>query len=210
LRSGSVPPQKAPDLLNIVEKAGHRAADLMRSAFSGLNLARSSGQRQTVQIEQLIDETMTLLRGVLGARITIQIRVADGLWPVDVESSQFSRLLMNLCFNARDAMPQGGELVVEAANEAVGPSTCTHPDARAGEFVRLRVKDSGHGIPDALLPRIFEPFVTTKPAGEGAGLGLAMVAGIVRKHQGWISCTSRIEDGTTFDVFLPRGGTARK
>src|SRR5207237_8719457 len=113
--------------------------------------------------------------------------------------------LMKLCLNARDAMPEGGRLLLEAEEVTVGEEQLRlQARARPGRFVRLRVSDTGHGIPSEILPRIFEPFFTTKESGKGTGLGLAMVFGIVKQHQGWIDCASKVDEGTCFDIYLPR------
>jgi two-component system cell cycle sensor histidine kinase/response regulator CckA len=112
---------------------------------------------------------------------------------------------MNLCLNARDAMPRGGRLLVEAENCKVdGSAAFLQPGARPGEFVRLSVRDTGQGIPPELQPRIFEPFFTTKEPGKGTGLGLAVVLDIVRQTGGWVACTSEVGRGTSFEVYIPR------
>src|SRR5205085_2807549 len=107
--------------------------------------------------------------------------------------------------NARDAMPGGGRLLLRTENLILSEEYARHHlEAQAGEFVRLTVEDSGHGIRSEILPRIFEPFFTTKGPGKGTGLGLAMVFGIVKQHQGWIDCGTKVHEGTRFDVYLPR------
>ena len=113
---------------------------------------------------------------------------------------------MNLAVNARDAMPAGGFLTIHTEPRTVGSEhALLNPEARTGEFVCLTVQDTGCGIPPEILPRIFEPFFTTKSVGQGTGLGLATVFGIVSQHQGWIEVESRTGEGTTFKVFLPAG-----
>src|SRR5262249_31945458 len=116
-----------------------------------------------------------------------------------------NQALMNLCLNAADAMPEGGRLTMAAENVVVEPTAGPrHSEARPGEYVRVRVADTGVGIPPEVLPHIFEPFFTTKPQGRGTGLGLAQVFGIVRQHGGWIECTSAPGAGTRFDFYFPR------
>jgi len=112
---------------------------------------------------------------------------------------------MNLCLNSRDAMPQGGKLLLETENVVVDEAMAARqPLARAGKFVRMRVRDNGQGIAPEVLPHIFEPFFTTKPPGQGTGLGLATVYGIIRQHNGWVECASRQGQGVCFDIYLPR------
>ncbi len=111
---------------------------------------------------------------------------------------------MNLCLNARDAMPGGGRLEVESANVSFTDAEARgQAERRPGDFVRLRVRDEGQGIPPDVLPRIYDPFFTTKEVGKGTGLGLSVAFGIVKQHHGWIECRSVVGRGTYFDVFLP-------
>src|SRR5437764_5499954 len=113
------------------------------------------------------------------------------------------QVLMNLCLNAREAMPEGGRRLTEAVNLS-GSGPAPHPQLAPGDCVRLRVRDTGLGMDDATVARIFEPFFTTKEVGKGTGLGLATVYGIVRQHQGAIECASEVGRGTTFTIYLPR------
>jgi CheY-like chemotaxis protein len=137
--------------------------------------------------------------------VRLGVRVQANVWPVLADAAQLNQVLMNLCLNARDAMPAGGDLVLEAANVTLAEGSARFPEGRRpGAFVRLRVRDTGHGIAPEVLPRIFEPFFTTKPLGQGTGLGLALVFGIVQQHQGWVECDSAVGRGTSFDVYLPR------
>jgi CheY-like chemotaxis protein len=161
---------------------------------------------QPTDLRTTFDEVLAILRRTIDPRIALEAAKPARLWLVDVDPSQMTQVLMNLCINARDAMPDGGRLRLEAENIVLDEEYARlHLEARAGEFVRLRVSDTGTGIPPEVRARIFEPFFTTKEPGKGTGLGLAMVFGIVKQHQGWIDCYSEVGQGTRFDVYLPRG-----
>ena len=123
---------------------------------------------------------------------------------VNGDVGMMEQVLLNLAVNARDAMPQGGQLIINTAARTFDETYVKrNPEARAGQFVCLSVQDTGCGIAPEVLPRIFEPFFTTKEAGRGTGLGLATVYGIVKQHQGWLEVESQVGQGTTFNVFLP-------
>jgi CheY-like chemotaxis protein len=156
-----------------------------------------------------IEEIVAILGRIIDPRIAVEVTGVPELWTVTADPSRINQVLMNLCLNARDAMPEGGRLLLETRNVELDASAAsTHPDARPGQYVRLRVGDTGHGIPPDILPRIFDPFVTTKEPGKGTGLGLTTVASIVKQHQGWIECLSAVGHGTVFDVYLPRTTSA--
>jgi two-component system, cell cycle sensor histidine kinase and response regulator CckA len=191
------------ELLLPVDKAAWRAAELTRQllGFSRRTLL----WLKPTNLKHALDEVVGLLARTLNPQIVLNVASPTDLWTVQADPGQINQVLLNLCLNARDAMPEGGRLLMETANIVVEPGkTSAHPDARSGEFVRLRVADTGHGIPEELLSSIFEPFFTTKPAGQGTGLGLAMVFGMVKQHHGWIECHSEVDKGTTFDMYLPR------
>jgi CheY-like chemotaxis protein len=115
------------------------------------------------------------------------------------------QVLLNLVVNARDAMPTGGDLIIETTGVEFDAFAVSHsPQARVGAFACLTVSDRGSGIPPEILPKIFEPFFTTKPVGKGTGIGLATVFGVVRQHQGWVNVYSEVGQGTTFRIYLPR------
>ncbi len=131
-------------------------------------------------------------------------RLRADVGPVQADPGQMNQVLMNLCINACDAMPEGGRLRIETSNQTVDEEhTRRAVEARAGSFVRLRAADTGSGIAPENLPRIFDPFFTTKQPGKGTGLGLAMVFGIVKQHEGWVECRSEPGRGACFDVYLP-------
>jgi PAS domain S-box-containing protein len=185
------------------EQAAVRAAGLTSQM---LGFARRQLLRpQPTDLGRLLDEVVAMLRPTIDPRVTVAVRRAADGWAANADAGQVSQVLVNLCLNARDAMPAGGTLTLEAENVTLDAVAARrHLDARPGEFVRLRVSDTGHGIPADVLPRIYEPFFTTKPPGKGTGLGLAMVFGIVKQHRGWVDCHSEVGRGTTFDVYLPR------
>jgi two-component system cell cycle sensor histidine kinase/response regulator CckA len=136
--------------------------------------------------------------------IKMDIQTNSSLPRVDADTAMMENLLTNLVLNARDAMPEGGQLSILAETVTFRPADLTaNPQARAGEFVRLSVRDTGVGIPPEILTRIFEPFFTTKPIGQGAGLGLATAYGIVKQHHGWFQVETQVNQGSTFHVFLP-------
>jgi two-component system cell cycle sensor histidine kinase/response regulator CckA len=204
------PAAEEHELVDTLERAAWRAAELTRQllGFSRQTLL----WLRPLNLNETVEEVLTLLRRTMDPRIEVQARCTADLWPVRADAGQMSQVLMNLCLNARDAMPEGGRLTLETANRLITEAEAHgSTDTRPGEFVRLSVADTGHGIPTDVLPRIFDPFFTTKPAGKGTGLGLAMVFGIVKQHQGWIECHSaphtaaeRCVQGTRFDVYLPR------
>ncbi|MGE3808039.1 MAG: PAS domain S-box protein, partial [Gemmataceae bacterium] len=199
--TGSDDPRR--ELLEAAEQASSRAAELTHQllGFSRQTLL----QLRPMSLAGCLQEVADILRRTFDPRISFEMRVSPGLWTALVDPGQIVQVLMNLCLNARDAMPEGGKLLLETENLAVDEEYARlHIDARPGEFVRLRVQDSGHGITPEVQPRIFEPFFTTKPPGQGTGLGLAMVFGIVKQHGGWIGCYSEVGHGTCFDVYLPR------
>jgi PAS domain S-box-containing protein len=141
---------------------------------------------------------------VLTPVMKVNAHAPPGLPQVNADAGMIESLLMNLALNARDAMPEGGQLSITAERVTFGPlESSSNPQGRTGEFVRLSVRDTGTGIPPEILPRIFEPFFTTKPVGLGAGLGLATVYGIVKQHHGWLEVQSQVNEGTTFHIFLP-------
>jgi PAS domain S-box-containing protein len=190
------------ELLSSAEVAALRAAELTRQLLGFSR--RAPLVPQPLDLGSISEETVRLLRRTFDPRIDIQMRKAVDLWPIDGDASQIGQVVLNLCLNARDAMPTGGRLVVETGNIRLDEAPLGSIDGRPGDFVRLRIRDSGIGMSPDVQERIFEPFFTTKEPGKGTGLGLAMVFGIVKQHHGWVECHSEVERGTTFDIYLPR------
>jgi PAS domain S-box-containing protein len=203
LLSDTPPDDPRRDFLITIEKAAWRAAELTRQL---LGFSRQTMLwLKPVDLGRYAEELVSLLRRTIDPRITVELRPAPDLWAVRADPGAITQVLMNLCLNARDAMPAGGRLTLETANEVVGEDYARlHLEGRPGEFVRLSVSDTGTGIAPEVLPRIFEPFFTTKEVGKGTGLGLAMVFGIVKQHRGWVQCSSAPGQGARFDIFLPR------
>jgi two-component system cell cycle sensor histidine kinase/response regulator CckA len=191
------------ELLRDTETAAVRASDLTKQL---LGFSRRTALRlEATNLNASVLEAVRILRRTFDPRITVEVKSLAELWTAWADPSQLIQVLINLCINARDAMPTGGRLTLETENVILDSDLAQlHVEARPGEFVRLRVSDTGHGIPDDIRQRIFEPFFTTKHPGQGTGLGLAMVFGIVKQHQGWIDCYSEVNRGTRFDLYLPR------
>jgi two-component system cell cycle sensor histidine kinase/response regulator CckA len=152
----------------------------------------------------VVEETCNLLKRSIPKEIAIELRLEPELWAVEADSSQISQVLMNLCVNARDAMPDGGTLILETRNLTLDEEYArTVLEARPGRYVRLSVSDTGCGMSPEVQARLFEPFFTTKEVGEGTGLGLSVVYGIVKGHNGFINVYSQEGWGSTFHVYLP-------
>jgi CheY-like chemotaxis protein len=197
------PAEREHELVATMERAAWRAADLTRQllGFSRRTLL----WLRTLDPGTVLDEVVTALTPSLPGSVHLVLRRPGPLWTVQVDPVQLAQVLNHLCRNAIEAMPGGGVLLLEAVNEQVHEDL-RHSEARPGSFVRLRVQDTGPGIHAELLDKIFDPFFTTKPVGRGSGLGLAMVYGIVKQHQGWVQCSSPAGEGARFDVYLPRAG----
>ncbi|HEY1190609.1 MAG TPA: ATP-binding protein, partial [Gemmata sp.] len=164
-------------------------------------------------INGVVAEVVALLHRTIDPLIRIETALAPELWLVESDPTQINQVLMNLCLNARDAITGGGVIGIETACvSGAEVAVCPGPPGPcdpAAEYVRLRVTDTGTGMPPEVKARMFEPFFTTKDVGKGTGLGLAMVFAIVRQHKGWIDCTSEPGAGTQFDIYLPRGAAAK-
>jgi two-component system cell cycle sensor histidine kinase/response regulator CckA len=145
-----------------------------------------------------------MLKHILRADVSLSVDYGSKSFLVRADAGMMEQVLMNLAINARDALPQGGKLIISTSDECIGPEYVQlNPQASVGDFVCLAVTDTGEGIPPENLARIFEPFFTTKPVGQGTGLGLATVYGIIRQHNGWITVYSEVGKGTVFRIYLP-------
>ena len=188
--------------LEQVNRAGQRAATLTRQL---LTFSRREAHEPTVlNLNELIAELNRMMIRIIGEHINLRFDSHSNLRNVQADPGQIEQIILNLCVNAKDAMPDGGTIHISTANAALTADQCAGwPDARPGDFVRLTVRDTGHGMSPEVRERIFEPFFTTKGVGEGTGLGLATVYAIVQRHQGVIRVDSAEGRGTTFTILLP-------
>ncbi|MGB0034027.1 MAG: response regulator [Candidatus Acidiferrales bacterium] len=162
-----------------------------------------------MDLNHTITETLSLLEKVIASNIEVRTNLAADVSVVRADPTQIEQVLMNLCINARDAMPNGGTLVIETNNTLFDEKYCTvHPFARPGHYAVLCVTDTGSGMDAATLDHIFEPFFTTKELGKGTGLGLATVYGVVRQHGGFVDVNSEPGTGTTFRIYFPSSSSA--
>ena len=190
------------DIMEIKQSA-NRAASLVRHlvAFSRKQTLRP----QVLDLGDVLSDLTLVLRRLIGEKIDLKVVHGRDLWPVKVDNLQFEQVIMNLAVNARDAMPDGGRLQIRSAN--VAASECERYHAKgmpAADYVLVEVSDSGTGIPEAILDKIFDPFFSTKEVGKGTGLGLSTVYGIIKQTGGFIYVDSVLHKGTTFRIFLPR------
>jgi two-component system cell cycle sensor histidine kinase/response regulator CckA len=194
--------EKREQTLVAIEASAQRGADLVRQLLA---FARGvEGPRRTIQAGVLIREMVKIARQTFPKTITIVESVPKGNWPIVGDTTQLHQVLLNLCVNARDAMPDGGVLTIAAENIQIDLKTDKMPsEAKTGPYVLLSVTDTGTGISQEIVDRIFIPFFTTKESGKGTGLGLSTVVGIVKSHGGFISLKSVVGKGSSFQVFLP-------
>jgi PAS domain S-box-containing protein len=203
-------PAGAPALedLAAVDEAARRAAQLTRQllAFSRRQVLKA----ELLDLDRVVRGVEPLLRRLIGEDITVLTLPAGDVRPVLADPGQLEQVLVNLAVNARDAMPAGGRLVIETANVRLTRADAERRGAGVppGDYVRLRVRDTGTGMDDATLGQIFEPFFTTKPPGKGSGLGLSTVYGIVKQSGGFVWVTSAPGEGTTFEIDLPAANGA--
>ena len=188
--------------LSIAQVAAKRAAALTHRllAFS----RRQTLDPKPIDINQLVDGMDDLIRRTVGPAVTVKVTAADGLWAVLADPNQLENALLNLCINARDAMPDGGDLAIETGNRMLEESEARELELQGGEYVSLSVSDTGGGMTADVIARAFDPFFTTKPIGEGTGLGLSMVYGFVRQSGGQARIQSEPGHGAKISLYLPR------
>jgi len=196
------PDSKATEDVEEIRRAAERAAALTRQLL--IFSRREIVQPEQLDLREVVSQLENLLHRALGERVELDTRFSDDLSTVEADPGQIEQVLVNLAVNARDAMPDGGRLLIEVENVELDEEyTYMHPDTKAGSYVRLKVSDTGVGMEEETIRRAFEPFFTTKGKGEGTGLGLATVYGIVTGAGGRVDIYSEPGMGTTIKVHLP-------
>jgi PAS domain S-box-containing protein len=209
LMRGSVQTELGQKLLTTIEASARRGADIVKQV---LTFARGvQGERMPLQFRHVLNDMAEIAGETFPKNIRLETDVASDLWIIMGDATQLHQAVMNLCVNARDAMPEGGKLSIAAENTTLDESFAQMtPGAAPGPYVRLRVADTGTGISPEHLDKIFEPFFTTKAAGQGTGLGLSTVLGIARSHGGFVRVKSEVGIGTCFEIYLPAAPAAHE
>ena len=190
------------DDLHEIKRASHRATELTRQLL--LFSRKAPMGFKPHDLNKSIESLQKMIQRLIGEDIRVKIELDPNLFTVNADPSTMEQVIMNLVVNARDAMPQGGELTISTDNVILTPDACRHiPDANSGEHICLSVADTGCGMDTETLQHIFEPFFTTKEPGAGTGLGLSVVYGILQQHNGWINVYSHCDVGSVFKVYLP-------
>lgn len=185
-----------------MKKATERAVSLTRQLLTFSR--RQVVQPKIIDVNKTIKELSKMLNRLIGEHIELITNFDPDLWRINVDPSQFEQIVLNLIVNARDAMPEGGELTIETEQIKLDKNYQRfHPDVKPGDYVLIKVSDTGVGMSEEVQQRIFEPFFTTKEKGKGTGLGLATVYGIIKQNNGHITVQSELGKGTTFSVYLP-------
>ena len=188
--------------LKEIQVAAMRAADLTSQLL--LFSRKKPMNYGTVNLNQIVESLLKMLHRLIGEDIGVSTDLESELWMVQADRGTMEQVIMNIAVNARDAMPDGGRLRIKSENVTLDDRMASNiPEARAGKFVRLTVSDTGVGMEDETIQRIFEPFFSTKATGRGTGLGLSVVYGIVKQHAGWIHVSSVRNEGSTFAIYIP-------
>jgi signal transduction histidine kinase len=201
--SAASPLASGVEEVRVIREAAERGASLTRQllAFS----RRQVLQPELVDLNSLVERSGSILERLLGAEYQLRIRLGDQLGPIRVDPGQLEQVILNLVINARDAMKPGGKVWLSTRAETLTEPRAAQPQAiKPGDWIVLAVRDTGSGMDRRTLAHIFEPFFTTKGVGEGTGLGLSTVLGIVQQSDGYISVDSLVGAGTTFEIWLPR------
>jgi PAS domain S-box-containing protein len=197
-----LPDQESQPLLKTLQDSAERGAAMVKQVLS---FARGTeGNHVPISLRNACKECQRMLEHTLPKSIQLEFSLPADVWLIAADATQISQVVMNLCVNARDAMPHAGRLSITGHNQRVDEYYAQmHPDARPGPYVVLSVSDTGTGIPPEILDKIFNPFFTTKKQGEGTGLGLSTVLGIVKSHGGFVTVYSQVGEGTRISVYLP-------
>jgi PAS domain S-box-containing protein len=189
--------------LRTIHQTAKRGADLVKRILTFSRKVDTN--KLPLDLNREVNKAQELLSRTIPKMISIELHLTDNLNKINADPSQIEQILLNLAVNAKDAMPQtGGALIVGTRNAVLDVEYCrSHTDAKPGDYVILSVSDTGHGMDRKVMEHIFEPFYSTKKPGQGTGLGLSMVYGIVQNHGGWISCYSEPGAGTTFQIYFP-------
>jgi two-component system, cell cycle sensor histidine kinase and response regulator CckA len=195
--------------IEMIKENTERGADLIKQV---LTFARGmAGERISIQLKHIIKEIVGVLKETLPKSIVLDFDIAPDLWTISADPTQIHQILMNVCINARDAMPEGGRLSISASNTVVDESYARmNIDAEPGSYVMLSISDTGTGITPENVNRIFDPFFTTKDIGKGTGLGLATTMTIVKSHDGFINVYSEVQKGSRFSIYLPSAEVVRE
>lgn len=189
-------------LLETLEHSAERGTSLVRQILAFAH--GTTGEPRLLQIKHLVRDIIVLIEESFPKSIQLEQSIPNDLWPVSANPTQIHQVLLNLCVNARDAMPNGGTLRLAMSNRRLDATQAAAiPGARPGPFMVIEVHDNGSGIPPEVFAHIWEPFFTTKGEGKGTGLGLSTVRGIVENHQGFITLQTTVGAGTTFEIYLP-------
>jgi two-component system, cell cycle sensor histidine kinase and response regulator CckA len=202
LRSRASLPDEVRGSINQILLAAERATTLTRQLLTFSR--KQATEARVLDLNDVVANMTKMLKHILRADVSLNVNYGSQSFLVRADCGMMEQVLMNLAINARDAMPHGGKLIISTSDECIGPEYVQlNPQGSVGDFVCLAVTDTGEGIPPENLARIFEPFFTTKPVGQGTGLGLATVYGIIRQHNGWLTVYSELGKGTVFRIYLP-------
>jgi len=204
---------EAPESVNykraeIIEKSAHRASGIAKKL---LTFTRDQEQqKRPLNLNHIIKESLELIQNSLPKNIKVELDLEDDLYTINADAIQMEQVVMNLLINARDALPNGGQITLTTRNKYIEPDFIEEESQKTSYYVQLEISDNGIGIPIENLPKIFDPFFTTKEIGKGTGLGLSMVYGIVKGHNGTINVFSEPGKGTRFEILLPAEETRIK